>query len=387
MNYEATNIIGKLVSTIHNYITIRQIKNVVWLGVHPWLPMIIDLCLDLGVVDITIIDNDEKKQGILIYPYRCPNESFKVRGVEAIKAITKDTAIFMANQHYDEFRIQIKELGINNEIIDLYSDTLCEQTFLDNGIKNAKKNELKRLSGKEIQKKGFAILKRFREICDTRGLRYWLAAGTMLGAVRHGGFIPWDDDIDVEMPYEDYMALINNPPIDNHYYLLNWRLQDDYALTFSKFVDKSTLLIHDRLFPNVYKMGCYVDIFPVGGYPKNKRLIEEKWLIDDYRDRCWNYYYASREIMGEDIRNEIEKQKFSISFDEAEQVGGMHRVAQKRWCLSKNSMDSTIEVKFENEFFPIPKGYDEYLTIRYGNYHKVPSVDNQIMHSFNTYEI
>lgn len=118
----------------------------------------------------------------------------------------------------------------------------------------------------EQQSKLLKVLDWFHNICEKYGLRYYIIAGTMLGAVRHGGFIPWDDDIDVGMPRSDYERLrelskdipekeymFEFPGVENH----------EYSVLFAKLYDTSTTLIEKRRHP--IKRGIYIDIFPLDG--------------------------------------------------------------------------------------------------------------------------
>ena len=111
------------------------------------------------------------------------------------------------------------------------------------------------------------ILKKFQQICDEQNLRFYLIAGSLLGAVRHQGFIPWDDDIDVGMPRKDYEIFIKNahkwlkPP----YELDCAEHNDKYIYFFAKVVDSNTTLLQ-----RAYLSGVYIDVFPLDGAPCSK---------------------------------------------------------------------------------------------------------------------
>ncbi len=133
---------------------------------------------------------------------------------------------------------------------------------------------MQELTLSDIQRISTETLEKFDSICKEHNLRYSIAYGTMLGAVRHGGFIPWDDDADVQMPREDYEKLIALQYEDENYKILHYSYSDSYFYTFAKMVDKSTEL-HEP-YRGEKGMGVYIDIFPVdyvGDYeteaPKN----------------------------------------------------------------------------------------------------------------------
>ena len=107
------------------------------------------------------------------------------------------------------------------------------------------------------------ILKAFMQICDRHGLRYYCCAGTAIGAVRHHGIIPWDDDIDVIMPRPDYDRLLEIAKVEDFgkYEIISPYSDPTYPLFFSKLSDRTTTLIEERERPCV--IGLYVDIFPL----------------------------------------------------------------------------------------------------------------------------
>lgn len=109
------------------------------------------------------------------------------------------------------------------------------------------------------------ILDVIHEVCATHKLRYTLAYGTLIGAVRHGGFIPWDDDIDIIMPREDYEKLLSiwNDSVPAEYIMQNIRTNPDYTNTFSKVCKNHTTFLQDEgEAEKQYHKGIFVDIFP-----------------------------------------------------------------------------------------------------------------------------
>lgn len=133
---------------------------------------------------------------------------------------------------------------------------------------------MKKLNLKEIQKVELDILLYFSEVCNKNGLRYGLTSGTLLGAVRHGGFIPWDDDIDVVMPRPDYLKFVNIMNDSKGQYVIGSPYnKDEYIYEYVKLMDKNTILIEEPDSLNV-KMSVYIDVFPVDGLPedRNKQL-------------------------------------------------------------------------------------------------------------------
>lgn len=119
----------------------------------------------------------------------------------------------------------------------------------------------KELTLDEMKAVELGILKKFDSICKENGLEYSLAYGTMLGAIRHKGFIPWDDDIDVFMKREDYEKLLKLKYDDGDFEIKSYRYSKNYYFLYSKMVDKRTYICEDWRAEK--DMGLFVDIFPL----------------------------------------------------------------------------------------------------------------------------
>lgn len=120
----------------------------------------------------------------------------------------------------------------------------------------------------------FGIYKVVAEICDRHGLRYYATDGTAIGAVRHKGYIPWDDDFDISMPRPDYDKFIKiaKDELPNHLKFLNWQNTPEFFFLFGKVQDcrKEHVLDVEKKVGYMLSNGIYIDIFPVDGYPTNK---------------------------------------------------------------------------------------------------------------------
>lgn len=131
---------------------------------------------------------------------------------------------------------------------------------------------------KEKQNIEINILKEFKRICTENNLKYYLAYGTLLGAVRNQKIIPWDDDVDVIMPREDYMKLLEIFPTESNYKLLSIYNVKSYYYPFLKIVDKRTKL-EEKNFNKIQDMGVYIDVFPIDGLPTKHRFFELQMFI------------------------------------------------------------------------------------------------------------
>ena len=132
------------------------------------------------------------------------------------------------------------------------------------------------LNKEEIKNIQLDILNSIHQFCSERGIRYSLAFGTLLGAVRHQGYIPWDDDLDIMMPRPDYDRFVAEyQGTHQHYVVQTYKNNESYFLSLAKVYDNRTEQI---IFPT--KTGVFVDIFPIEGLPETE--VEAKQYIDKY---------------------------------------------------------------------------------------------------------
>lgn len=140
---------------------------------------------------------------------------------------------------------------------------------------------------KEMQDIEFGILYFLKQICDKFELRYYLAYGTLLGAVRHQGFIPWDDDVDVIMPRKDYYRLVNimKEQETGYYKLVSFDTHPEFTAPLPKIIDTRTELIQHYDFIEKVPLGVYIDIFVMDG------------VADDYQEALQNYKNAYKRFI------------------------------------------------------------------------------------------
>lgn len=247
------------------------------------------------------------------------------------------------------------------------------------------------------------ILKRFTEICDEQNLKYSIFYGTLIGAVRHQGFIPWDDDIDVVMPREDYEKLINLQYEDDRYEIKSYRYTDDYFYPFSKMVDKTTVIFEK--YRAEKNMGLYIDIFPIdfvdnyeNGFDKdiakalrNRRLMNHMAGSTDkkYAKNPLNYIIkiVAHKIMDPFRLSLIEKFDKEFIKDSGEYCINFVNNAEGAVQIFKSSYwDNLIPMKFEDLEVMGFGDYDDILGRKYGDYMSLPPAEAQVTHhSFTSY--
>lgn len=263
----------------------------------------------------------------------------------------------------------------------------------------------------ELQKKQLEILKEFIRVCDENNLTYFANGGTCIGAIRHHGFIPWDDDIDVMMPREDYEKLLKlqNPWSDDKYFLQTFRTDKHYVLNFAKLRDSSTTYI-ESLFSGIRQNhGVWIDIFPLDGISTKNKEYKKKWRYKSIR--TWvnvyiSYPYALRrkvrkrtffKDLGLNIvaylffwgnifqyRNRmIDRWQKRIPYSKATYVTNYCGNIPKKAYVNKNWLGKPQKVPFEDTYISVPEDYDAYLTFIFGDYMKLPPEDKRYGHHFN----
>ena len=261
---------------------------------------------------------------------------------------------------------------------------------------------MRELSLREIQLSEFEILIEFDKICRENNLRYSLAAGTLLGAVRHKGFIPWDDDIDVMMPRPDYEKFRNifHEKADTFKFDLTADRGEQAKYPFIKMINKS-VEVHNIGFAEV---NCvWIDIFPLDGFPadrkkslkliKKAQLYKHVILVSKYRNS--KYYHGRHSklkfLMGRAfaklygvrraLKNSL-KLAFKRSYNNSQYIGiivwNCYGIGER---LLKSQYENLTELMFEGNKFYCIECWDNYLHELYGDYMQIPSEDKRKTHN------
>ncbi len=231
------------------------------------------------------------------------------------------------------------------------------------------KNQLREISLVEAKKIMLDILIEFDQICKKNNLTYWLDAGTLLGAIRHKGFIPWDDDIDVAMPRNDYNKFLKiyKKDLSSHLFLQTRESDPEFSLYYAKIRNTNTLFIEKQEKErNIkYNQGIFIDIFPVNYintkinhiYPFLRRLgsffTENRFYIKYFNLDLYKYYIK--------IFNKLHDQKNNF-------IRKGPEITSRLKNIEKKDIFPLNEVGFENLTFPAPYNYDKYLEEIYGDY-------------------
>ena len=248
------------------------------------------------------------------------------------------------------------------------------------------------------------MLKVYVDVCDRLGLKYYLVEGTLLGAVRHKGFIPWDDDIDVGMPRADYERFLREAQalLPEYYFVQSLYSEPEYHANFAKLRDCRTTFIESSIRERPINHGVYIDIFPLDYTPESKLLRKcIRYANVFYAFRIAQVYTlppVQRSKMKQILRWEV-RMLSNLCFSNLQQaVTAQKRLytacKRSRWITNYGSAWGEREtvssewygegkfLTFEGMTVRVPSEYDKLLTQIYGDYMTPPPPEKQIGHHY-----
>ena len=251
---------------------------------------------------------------------------------------------------------------------------------------------------RELRQIQMGILDSVHQFCETHGLRYFLSSGTLIGAVRHKGYIPWDDDIDIYMPRKDYEQFLQTfSDSDGIYRAINPSTEPHYYYTFAKVVDLRTRMVEDET--EGYEIGVYMDIFPVDyvtdDLQERERVFKQKKLLykirrckisnsNPLRSRLAYWCYKMLPISARYVFRLI---KTLIVLPKSTQtVCNMTEAGPKiKGCFPADDIASSVDIEFEGKMYKTMVGYKDYLERTYGDYMTLPPMEQRVTHHFEAY--
>lgn len=270
-----------------------------------------------------------------------------------------------------------------------------------------------KLSSDEIKKISIRILEYVDDICRKNNIEYFIGFGTLIGAVRHKGFIPWDDDIDISMKRDDYNKFIQLMLMQNEYVFLSEETEPMYYFTFGRVSDKKTVLKLHGL-QKIYNLGVFIDVFPIDVAPpeneqeawlkeyneKRKRItatIPLKVKYDDFSLLSLKRLFGrmpARIKYGVNSfdKNRADLHKHIIKYNNSNNSNNNKYIISGtpyglKTVFDKSIFEKTVDMQFENIVVKAPVGWDEYLRQIYGNYMELPPVEKRVsLHHFTAYK-
>lgn len=268
-------------------------------------------------------------------------------------------------------------------------------------------SELKYMTLEEIQNAEKQILSIVADFCEEHSLRYYLAYGTLLGAVRHKDIIPWDKDIDIFMPrpdFEKFLELTQNSDIKENIKSFSWKNTKGYYLPWIKVCDMSTRLVITRTTSKI-PFGVWIDIFPLDGIPADKNEEEKLKTIFkngvkdcllsvshmSLKEKIFNFKRLSpiRKYGQGKIMNDISEAAAKTDYDSSEYIADLEDLQYNKSMdeikIEHSVYDETTDIELGGRKYKCPKDYDYVLRKTYGNYMELPPEDKRIVPNFRAY--
>lgn len=263
---------------------------------------------------------------------------------------------------------------------------------------------MEKIELEEVKRRELDLLINFKKLCEYNDLYYTLAGGTLLGAIRHKGFIPWDDDIDVMMPSPDYERILNNDIdtsiLPDYIKIISWK-RGNLCFPFIKMIDMRTKIDTKFYDAKICDDHIWIDIFALDGnsddddktrrlYRKSTKLREKifiriadvskgkstiKKAIKPVVTKCANIVLPINELC-----ERIDSNAKMYGFNDGKFIGGVlwgYGIGEK---IDRVNYMKPIEVEFEGHIFNAPSNYDEYLSGIYGDYMVLPPENKRVVH-------
>lgn len=346
------------------------------------------------------IDNDQKKRddlneylddimprhmNLTDYAYVIQNVIRAYKPEELCSQYDDKLVILIASKYYRAMCEQLEKMGYQEnkhifQTVDFFAlDGILKQDTSVQGLRELEPSEIKQIQ--------IRIAEYLKETCKKHNLRYYMTGGTLLGAVRHKGYIPWDDDIDMTMPMPDYLKLLDILKDNKHYEILSiYNYPDTYFNFFMRLIDKSTLM-KTWEYPFLMTTGVSIDVFPLIGLPESKKDVQAFFnRIRNLNTRYVSSFISfSEENEGvkqyrEKLRKEVIQMMEQYDFDQCEQAGYILSRYWEKDIMPKSIYEDEVEMKFEDTTFAAPRGYKEYLERIFGDYMKLPPESEQKPH-------
>lgn len=259
---------------------------------------------------------------------------------------------------------------------------------------------------KTIQDIQLEILIEFDKICRQNNIKYQLFAGTLLGAVRHKGFIPWDDDVDVCMLREDYKKFLKvcNTELDNKYFLQTYETDKRYIHSFARIRKNNTLAVQEIYSEIDMHYGIFIDVFPLDNVsPNTIKGKLQRFIIYPFRNikrykikkRSLNsstiykkwvklMIYYSLKLFSIKTLNKLET-RIACIFEKEKTTyittltdAGINEYY--RYMSKRDEFYNVVEIEFEGKMFLAPRNYEEVLNKNFGDYMSLPPLEDRIPH-------
>ncbi len=265
---------------------------------------------------------------------------------------------------------------------------------------------MRKLSIEEAKKIELDILDFIDSFCKENGINYCINYGTLIGAIRHKGFIPWDDDIDLSMTRENYERFIQLfSEKQSRYQILSLETDNQYFNNFIKIVDPTTKIIDTRN-TKTYDSGIFIDIFPMDTF-NDRKVVDICYKLESFKLLSFSkhknivygdsklkdlirtlFWFLLRPVSPRFFANQIEKQIQKYRVEDGKYIAFIPSKLKEKEIFPRDMFDELIEIPFEHLVLPAPKRFDVVLKQFYDNYMTVPPKEKQIYsHEFEAYKL
>lgn len=265
---------------------------------------------------------------------------------------------------------------------------------------------MREITHEELKQIQLGILDKVHDFCEKNGITYFLSSGTLIGAVRHKGYIPWDDDLDLYMPRADYDKFIKlfsaNPPENTR--VLSIETNKRYLYSFAKVVDSRTALV-EISFCKDLEIGVYIDIFPLENVPSGVVAFSLWYLLCVFLKKCASVLFIIQFNCGRRTQKEgfqlvriilypIAKicsfriflriyNALAKSCRKGRYVYNMSGGIGFQGCFRRSAISKSIDIEFEGKTYKTMRGFREYLFVTYGDFMELPPLQKRVSnHSF-----
>lgn len=257
---------------------------------------------------------------------------------------------------------------------------------------------------RKVQLVQLDMLLQVDRICKKHNIKYYLIGGSALGAVRHGGFIPWDEDIDIGMFRKDYETFLSvcGESLNDKYFLQTNKTDLEYPILYAKiranyttFVEKESKEMGKKI-----HQGIFIDIFPIDNVPDSKILARIQFLLVHFfisiaSTRAGNFsnnkykriikklysYIFIRAFKKETLDSIASNIAAYYKNKPTEKVANLFGRYRTKEIVPRDYFGDSRFIEFEGNYLPIPELYHEYLSQIYGDYMKLPPLEKRSIHN------
>lgn len=260
---------------------------------------------------------------------------------------------------------------------------------------------------KDVQEVSLVLLKEFHKFCVEHNLRYSLTYGTLIGAVRHQGFIPWDDDVDVMMPRPDYDRFVKLYKDDDRFACLAPEKRNS-LFAYARLVDLQRTFVRPGAPWSNVETGIWIDIFPIDGVEDNKEKFLEMvkrtypiWrrtvlarqamgTLSFKKSLMWNLKRLIKIVLYRNKHSKYFNKQMEVckrfNYDDCLHVSNLtHMLYASRSYFPKEMFENYIDIQFDNNKFKCIKDYHEFLKMIYGDYMTLPPEEKRKGHIGHMY--